>query len=694
MKYRPDIDGLRAVAVLAVIAYHLDTRVTGGFVGVDVFFVISGYLITQIIAGELAEGRFTITGFYRRRLRRIVPALLVMLVGVSVAAAALLIDVELGALQDSLLAAGLFSSNVYFWSSSAAFTGPGTALLHTWSLGVEEQFYILCPLLLLAGHRFFRTRLRLVLALITFGSFLLSAYQVRSGHDNAAFFLLPGRAWELGAGALLALSATRERRPVLRNLAGLAGLLAIAVACVHYTPATSFPGVNALLPVAGAGLVIWAGPHGVAAQLLGQRPVVFVGLISYSLYLWHWPMIVLWKIYTLDPLDRSAKGAILAATFAAAVLSWLLVERPLRRLRLPGRTSVMAFAAASCSVVLLLGFVLQVLSRTVNPVGPESRQLLAQSAFLSDYRSDACFLPAASAAPFQPSRCLRVSASRPNVLLLGDSHAASLRSALSQDRSTNILQATAAGCLPALTPVGGAACTQMMNHVLRDFLPSAKVDAVVLSAGWQAPDARTVVPLLGRLKALVPHVVLIGATPAYTASLPTLIARGEDRQDDAFADRHLIRSRFADDAALRRAASAAGVTFVSALSALCPNGACRERTAAGVPVLADASHLSADGAELVVGTLRRQLAIDLAPGPVLRADPTPTVTSPGQRPTVPGRPDGGEVVPERPAVPSGVPSVPEPPATPGPGGIPAPTVAPTVQGTPAPVPTAGPLHGQ
>ncbi|MCU1586733.1 MAG: acyltransferase 3, partial [Frankiales bacterium] len=186
MKYRPDIDGLRAVAVLAVIAFHLDTRITGGFVGVDVFFVISGYLITQIIAGELAEGRFTITGFYRRRLRRIVPALLVMLLAVSVAAATLLIDTELGALHQSLLAAGLFGSNIFFWRSAAAFTGPGTALLHTWSLGVEEQFYILFPLLLLAGHRFFRARLRLVLALITVGSFLLSAYQVRSGHDSAA----------------------------------------------------------------------------------------------------------------------------------------------------------------------------------------------------------------------------------------------------------------------------------------------------------------------------------------------------------------------------------------------------------------------------------------------------------------------------------------------------------------------------
>src|SRR5215813_12350400 len=299
LKYRADIDGLRAVAVLSVMAFHMElSHFSGGFVGVDVFFVISGYLISAIVFSEISDGTYSITSFYERRIRRIFPALFGMLIVFSACASLYLFTSEMVNYAKSLLAATASVSNFYFWQHSGYFDSPtSNPLLHTWSLAVEEQFYILFPLYLWAVRRFYPKHLKLSVGVLVVASLFASAIVV---HFNpiTAFYMPYTRAWELLTGTLLALGIfPRFSSSWLRNSAALVGMLMIFCSVVTYSPTTLFPGLSALLPCVGAALIIHAGEGGTTliGRVLSWRPVVFIGLISYSLYLWHWPVILLQK---------------------------------------------------------------------------------------------------------------------------------------------------------------------------------------------------------------------------------------------------------------------------------------------------------------------------------------------------------------------------------------------------------------
>ncbi len=314
LKYRADIDGLRAVAVLSVLAFHIGlSRFGGGFVGVDVFFVISGYLISSIIFADINASRFTITGFYERRIRRIFPALVAMLVVASVVAVIYLLPGELVDYAKSLLAATGSASNVYFWSHSGYFASPTSKpLLHTWSLAVEEQFYISFPLFLLLVRRFWPQRLRTAVVALFFLSFVSSCVVVSRNADTA-FYMPYTRAWELLLGTLLSLNIfPRLRLAWTRNVATLTGIGMIGWSVLFYSQETLFPGASALLPCVGSALIIWAGEGGTSlvGSALSWRPVVFIGLISYSLYLWHWPVIVLRHMGMLVGLSAITFGGV------------------------------------------------------------------------------------------------------------------------------------------------------------------------------------------------------------------------------------------------------------------------------------------------------------------------------------------------------------------------------------------------
>ena len=334
--YRPDIDGLRAIAVISVLLFHLMIRpALGGFVGVDIFFVISGYLIGNIVLGEVAEGRFSLRAFYERRFRRILPALFVMMLATLAILVATAYPVSLAQYSRNAMAAVFSVSNIYFWRMSGYFDAASNQnfLLHTWSLGVEEQFYLLFPPLVMAIGRFAKGRVVAILGLLAVVSFLASVWLV--GHaPSAGFYLLPSRAWELLLGTL----AGRVRfnwlaAPVQRNLVALAGAVAVLAPIVAYREATPVPGVAALLPCLGTAMIIVSGGHGetLVSRVLSARPAVFVGLISYSLYLWHWPLLVLAQELKPAPyLGRFEKLAVLALSFGCAILSWRYVERPFR----------------------------------------------------------------------------------------------------------------------------------------------------------------------------------------------------------------------------------------------------------------------------------------------------------------------------------------------------------------------------
>ena len=296
LKYRAYIDGLRAIAVLAVLFFHADIGCGGGYVGVDVFFVISGYLITGLILKDLDGGQFQLVKFWERRVRRILPAVAVVLLACLATGWFLLFSLDFKELGESVLAQALLVSNIYFWRESGYFAQAAEMkpLLHTWSLAVEEQFYLLFPFLLIAFKRFSRKSLVPGILLLCCISFSLSVY-CSYRHASVNFYFLPTRAWELLLGSFLAaIPAQRTSTRWLTESLSSGGLLAILCAVFFYGPDTRFPGISALLPCVGAALIIWANDHTLTCvgKLLAIRPVVFIGLISYSLYLWHWPMLV------------------------------------------------------------------------------------------------------------------------------------------------------------------------------------------------------------------------------------------------------------------------------------------------------------------------------------------------------------------------------------------------------------------
>jgi peptidoglycan/LPS O-acetylase OafA/YrhL len=384
MRYRPEIDGLRALAVLPVVLHHAGLPgLPGGFVGVDVFFVISGYLITRQIVEERAAGTFTLAGFWERRARRILPALFAMMALCTPLAWAWLTPGDFADFARSVAATTLFASNLLFWRGSGYF-GESAALqplLHTWSLAVEEQWYLLFPLAMAALWRLGRARLAAVLAAVALGSLALSHWAALE-RPAAAFFLLPGRAWELLAGALLALHAreadasgaaaphrparagTRAGTRTGAQAAALAALALLALPMLVYDRHTPFPGLAALVPVAGAVLAIrFATPDTLVGRMLSAPGLVAIGTFSYGTYLWHQPLLAFARHRTGGEPDPLLLGALVLASLVLGRASLAWVERPFRdRTRIGRRmlvgttvTAALGLGAAASAVVALDG---------------------------------------------------------------------------------------------------------------------------------------------------------------------------------------------------------------------------------------------------------------------------------------------------------------------------------------------------
>ena len=361
LKYRAEIDGLRAIAVGAVVLYHAGVPlIHGGFVGVDIFFVISGYLITGILHREMSESSFSFGSFYERRIRRLLPALFTVIVATGIVGWFVLLPEDFATFGSSVIATLLFFANIFFWyQSSNYFDAPAhlKPLLHTWSLGVEEQFYILFPIFLWLVMRFLPRQALPALIITGFlASFALSLWGV-ANTPVAAFYLLPTRAWELLMGSALALGIVPAISLAwLRESIAAAGLLLIALSIYFIVPEMPFPGWAALPSCLGAAAIIYANTNGttLAGTLLSLRPVVFIGIISYSLYLVHWPVFVLVGYAAIDPLEPMTIVLCLLASFVLAIMSWRYIERPFRGKCgfLPTRKQIFAAAAGG---MLMLG---------------------------------------------------------------------------------------------------------------------------------------------------------------------------------------------------------------------------------------------------------------------------------------------------------------------------------------------------
>ena len=366
-RHRTDIDGLRALAVLPVVFYHAKFGCPGGFIGVDIFFVISGYLICSLILKEQAKGVFSLVNFWERRIRRIFPALALVVFATILGGWLLFSSEDFNQLGISVVSQALLLSNVHFYHLSLTAGGyfapvsETRPLVHTWSLAVEEQFYLFFPLLLIFLSRFRRAASVQVVATLALASFFYCVYQtVNPVARTAAFYLLPSRAWELLLGAMLAMLIGRlVAGPLVREAAGWTGVVLVCAAIFFYGDRTPFPGVAAFPPCLGAALIIFSSETqpSLVGRLLSWKPVVFIGLISYSLYLWHWPLLVFLRSLATDHNSIRVIAALIVASTALAALSWKFVETPFRKRRLlPGRTPIMVFGAATTILLLAVGW--------------------------------------------------------------------------------------------------------------------------------------------------------------------------------------------------------------------------------------------------------------------------------------------------------------------------------------------------
>ena len=355
--YRPEIDGLRAISVIGVVLFHLELGFPGGFVGVDVFFVISGYLITGILLRQLGEDRFSLMEFWARRVRRIVPAAIVMVVGALLIGAFLQTPERYASLARSAMAHVLMASNCYFTRDQGYFAEKSDhePLLHTWSLSVEEQFYLIFPLIVCFVWKRAPQRLALVFTSAALISFSWSWIEVVS-NPKWAFFLLPARGWELLVGALLAILPQKTMRSLGDEAWAGLGLVLVLAPMFFFDRQTAFPGPGALAPVLGAALLIWTGGSTKIGKLLGWRALVRIGLISYSLYLWHWPFVVFAREMVIE-LTLTWKISLLVASLLAGYSSWRWVEMPSRSgLLLATRRRSLIFGLTSAVTLFVIAF--------------------------------------------------------------------------------------------------------------------------------------------------------------------------------------------------------------------------------------------------------------------------------------------------------------------------------------------------
>jgi|SRR5579871_1687641 len=646
MKHRPDIDGLRAVAVIPVVLFHAGVlHIAGGFVGVDVFFVISGFLITGILLEDIRKDRYSIANFYERRARRILPALFVVLLFASIAAYRLLMPNDLKDYGHSLLATLFFLSNIAFSREMGYFDGPAELkpLLHTWSLAVEEQFYIVYPLFLFAVTRFFRKRYATAIGTMLLVSLGYSIWRVETA-PTTSFYLATTRAWELLIGGLLAIpTVPRLRTKLWANFVGLTGLGLIAYGVFAFSAATPFPGLHALYPCLGAALIIYSGMEAETAvgRLLSTKPFVFVGLISYSLYLWHWVVIVFAKHYLDRPLTGRDTIAVIVASFAFAALTWKFVENPFRgRGAIGSRSIIFAGAAAVGMLFAVFGIAAMKTDGLPSRFTGEARFFL--NARADEWkRRDEC-----------DEKICRIgtSGAPESFILWGDSHAGALAPAFEQlALSDHVAGAVAfhSGCAPLFDlkryGVRPGDCTGYANSVL-DYIQSHHIHNVFLHGRWglyteavkpeQGPPvflnpdlrpednypvfAKLFPATLAKLHSLDLNVVIIASVPEIGKDVPTALAR--DAMDGKVMDLGIPRDVFMKRQArafqvLNSAAEQYSAQIVYPHEILCDASECAV-VKQQWPLYSDDDHLSVHGAMDLSPMLGSLLRVSSAGSPI------------------------------------------------------------------------------
>jgi peptidoglycan/LPS O-acetylase OafA/YrhL len=638
ISYRRDIDGLRGIAVLLVVIFHADARrLPGGFIGVDIFFVISGFLISNIIFKGLEEGKFSFADFYARRVRRIFPALVLVLLAVWILGWFTLTAVEYRQMGQHLEGGG-FISNILLWRESGYFDRAAQfkPLLHLWSLGIEEQYYFLWPL---TAFTLWKTRFRfwglLLLFLVSFG---LNLGMVAT-HPAATFYQPQTRFWELLLGGMAAYIHTYKkdqfddvlRRALfldssaksifsLQNIKSSFGFLLIVIGFTLINQTAAFPGAWALLPTIGAFLIISAGPAARINKWILSSPIlVFVGLISYPLYLWHWPLLsYLWVTGISEPLPQ-AEFAAVAAAFLLAWLTYRFVEKPFRK-----RTSIAEQTMGITVLVSAMVIICSLGAITAHTKGIPFRfagniRMLAtyeDNVHTSGWREDKCYLdPDHDFRSFDSVCTDSAPSAGPLVFLWGDSHAADLYPGihdLQQKYRFRLAQYTASGCPPVLhySQPGRRYCT-VINDWVFSRVKELHPDMVILGAQtWPYLGLEITQTIRALNAAGLGQIVIVGPTPQWQDQLPKFLFKYAkvgfyhkipDRLSEGFD-----RSFFEADRVLKNQAVLNHAIYISPINLLCDSSSCRTLISQGGKtdlVAFDEHHLTLVGSQYVANAL-------------------------------------------------------------------------------------------
>ena len=644
IRYRKDIDGLRALAILPVVLYHYQLLyMPGGFVGVDIFFVISGYLITSLLQDDIRKNRFSLTWFYERRARRILPALFFVLVLTSCAAFFILLPADFKDYGRSIAAATAFSSNIYFWATTDYFgrAAEYKPLLHTWSLAVEEQFYILFPPLLYATSRWGRNHIVKILAALALASLagsLLLAYT----HPKPGYYLPMGRAWELLIGSLLAVGTLPKcgSRWAVESLS-MAGLMLVLGSTLLIDRTMPFPGWLAAFPCLGAAVLIYTGlsSGGVGNRILSSEPLVFVGLISYSLYLWHWPLLVLAQNISSSGLNVPERLFVLMLAVGLSIFSWRFVERPFRgKSSWFSRRRIFQLVAIASTVTISVGVGLGCSDGLPGRFQPEvlryeNQATQGQSAFAE------CFNP--TPRDVRDNKLCSIgakSAAIPSFVVWGDSHADRMAVPISQVAEADGVKGVLAsvGSCPPLIGVNWPlpSCREFNDEVVH-LVDRRNVKYVIISAMWANYSEGTRYRTDGAFMALSPltddqskersaaenhrvfsqgllrtarhfadegkWVVLIGPVPEVELSVPEALTRAEQFGTTKAIGASRVAFEHRQNYVLQSLAEAAkipGVRVIYPSSSLCGAASCAVESADKVLYIDD-NHLSRAGLELI-----------------------------------------------------------------------------------------------
>lgn len=609
LQFRPDIEGLRALAILPILLLHCGVGwLRGGYVGVDVFFVISGYLITRILMREMASGSFGgsfgLIQFYTRRCIRLLPALMVTLGLTALVCCLVMLPNELRDFAASLSASSVFSANFYFFSNSNYFAASSDAkpLVHLWSLAVEEQFYLIFPLCLhaLAPRKWLIWALPVGMA----ASFAIGGW-LNSINPQAAYYLIPSRAWELLGGALVAVCPWTGENKKLAERACLAALAVLGASCLLIKSSLPFPVPFALFPVAATMVLLTMGTGTSAAKLLSWPVLRYIGRISFPLYLVHRPIIAFFDLLYGSARSGATIVALIGGGLILAAGLYHLIELPSQRwARRQPEKRVLAWGAAALAGMAGTGLALYAMADRISPL-PHQAAFAASYLGYNDTAQGHAQFDAGHCFVLPESRygarreCLDSVAGRDNILLIGDSHAAQWSQAIRQEMPrAHLIQATAAGCRPLLKGKGLARCRLIaLAGIQRNDWQ--RISTVILAGRWLPGEVNDLVQTAHYLAARSARVVVVGPMVEYDIDLPRLAALSLLRRDADLPARFRLEDRMRLDADIAQALKTVPVRYVSIVDAECDkirhveSRGCRILAQNGAPLHFDHSHLTA-----------------------------------------------------------------------------------------------------